>query len=149
MNDLFDAPASASGIDLKTLQGSLLLIKPLRVEMGINTSLGPKDATVADVHVLDGDQAGTMHAAVFLWPKVLQSQVHANTGTGRFNLGRLTHGTAKPGQNPPWKLDDPTEADKDLARKYLNSDKFKNNTTPKPEPVAADAWGSGNDDPPF
>jgi hypothetical protein len=147
-NDLFDAPASASGIDLKELNGCVLLIKPLRIEADVNTALGLKDATVADVHVLDGDDPGAYHAAVFLWPKVLQSQVAPNIGTGRYNLGRLGQGTAKPGQNPPWKLSDPTEADKQLARKYLVSDKFKANTSLKPA-VAADPWGATNEEPPF
>ncbi|MBY0440965.1 MAG: hypothetical protein K2Q25_02320 [Mycobacteriaceae bacterium] len=150
MTDLFDAPASATGIDLKKLHGQLLLIKPLRIETNINTTLGPKDATVADVHTLDGDQAGHMDPAVFLWPKVLQSQIAANVGTGRYNLGRLTQGTAKPGQNAPWKLDDPTEADKERARKYLNSEKFKTNTAEAKTTPANDPWSANNDDePPF
>lgn len=150
--DQFDSPGSATGIDLKEINGRLLLIKPHRVEQGINTTMGPKDATVADVHVLDGDDAGTFYKDVFLWPKVLQSQVKANVATGRYNLGRLAQGTAKPGQNPPWKLDDPNDADKDLARRYLVSDKFKENTTPTPPAAAAstDPWGSNNStEPPF
>jgi hypothetical protein len=149
MTDLFDAPASASGIDLKELHHQLLLIKPLRLELNVNTALGPKDATVADIHILDGDNAGTMHTAVFLWPKVLQSQVATNTGTGRYNLGRLGQGTAKPGQNPPWKLDDPIEADKELARRYLGSDKFKENTTTPPAAAPGDPWGTADETPPF
>jgi hypothetical protein len=119
MTDQFDDPSDSTGIDLKTLTGRLLLILPERVEIGIQTVLGPRDATVADVHILDGPEPGSIHRDVFLWPKVLQSQVRSNVGTGRYKLGRLGTGTAKPGQNPPWKLDAATDTEKTTARRYL------------------------------
>ena len=120
MADQFDNPGTASALDLAELNGSLLLIKPIRVEVGIHTTLGPKDATVADVHILDGDSAGEVAGEAFIWPKVLQVQLRSLVGTGRWCLGRLGQGVAKPGQSPPWKLADPTDADKDAARRYLN-----------------------------
>lgn len=119
MTDLFDAPGSATGLDLKEIEGRLLLIKPLSQETGINTALGEKDAVRADVTVLDGPDAPTEHVDILLFPRVLQGQVKSNIGTGRFNLGRLGKGIAKPGQQAPWKLADPTDADKDVARAYL------------------------------
>lgn len=121
MSDQFDAPGSASGLDLKEIEGRLLLVKPLSQETGINTSLGEKDAVRADITVLDGPDAPIENTDVLIFPRVLQGQVKANIGTGRFNLGRLGKGLAKPGQNPPWKLADPTDADKDVARAYLAS----------------------------
>lgn len=119
MTDMFDAPGSATGLDLGSIEGRLLLIKPLSHETGINTSLGQKDAVRADVIVLDGPGSPAEHLDILLFPKVLQGQVKANVGTGRMNLGRLGRGVAKPGQKPPWKLADPTDADKDAARAYL------------------------------
>jgi hypothetical protein len=119
MTDLFDAPGSATGLDLKEIEGRLLLIKPLAQETGINTSLGEKDAVRADVTVLDGPDAPTEYVDILLFPRVLQGQVKSNIGTGRFNLGRLGKGVAKPGQQAPWKLADPTDADKDVARAHL------------------------------
>lgn len=119
MTDLFDAPGSASGLDLKTIEGCLLLIKPLTLETGINTALGEKDAIRADVTVLDGPGAPVEHNDVLIWPRVLQGQIRSNVGSGRFNLGRLGKGQAKSGQNAPWKLADPTDADKDVARAHL------------------------------
>lgn len=146
--DQFDNPGSADQVDWKTLEGRLLLIKPLQQLTGINTANGAKDAVEADVHVLDGDTAGTVCRGAYVFPLVLQGQIKGNAGTGRFNLGRLGKGTAKPGQNAPWKLADPTDADKDLARRYLASDRYKqNNAAPAPAPVAAaapaaDPWGA-------
>ncbi|HWS92873.1 MAG TPA: hypothetical protein VN306_10375 [Mycobacterium sp.] len=118
-NDEFDNPGTATAINLEELNGRLLLIKPSRVEVGVSTVLGNKDATVADVHVLDGDAPGQLYGEAFIWPKVLQAQLHSTVSTGRYCLGRLGQGVAKPGQNPPWKLEDPTEDDKQRARKYL------------------------------
>jgi hypothetical protein len=117
--DQFENPGTTTAINLEELNGRLLLIKPSRVEVGVSTVLGNKDATVADVHVLDGEDPGQLLGEAFIWPKVLQAQLRSTVSTGRYCLGRLGQGNAKPGQNPPWKLADPTEDDKQLARKYL------------------------------
>ncbi len=118
--DQFDNPGTATAIDLGELNGRLLLIKPSRVEVGVSTVLGAKDATVADVHVLDGPDPGEVLGEAFIWPRVLQAQLRSFVGTGRWCLGRLGQGVAKPGQNPPWKLADPTDTDKESARRYLD-----------------------------
>lgn len=119
MTDMFDGPGVASGLDLDEIEGRLVLIKPVSLETGLQTSFGDKDAVRGDVTVLDGPEAPTEHLDVLIWPKVLQGQIRHNVGTGRFNLGRLGKGTGKPGQKPPWKLGDPTDADKDIARAHL------------------------------
>jgi hypothetical protein len=118
-SDLFDDPASASALDLTELNGRLLLVEPLRVETGIKTTLGEKDATVVNLHELDGPNSGEVHEEAFVWPRVLQVQLRSKVGTGRYVLGRLGQGVAKPGQNPPWKFAEATDDDKELARKYL------------------------------
>jgi len=132
MSDQFTDPGTSAGINLGELEGSLLLIKPIRVEYAIKTSLGDRDATVADVHVLDGTDSGTVHNEVFVWPRVLQGQLRANLGTERYTLGRLGKGTAKPGQNAPWKLTEATDKDKKVARAYL--------AAPPPPAEPADAF---------
>jgi hypothetical protein len=119
MADQFENPGTTTAIDLEALMGRLLLIKPSRVEVGVSTVLGNKDATVADVHVLDGEDPGQMFGEAFIWPKVLQAQLRSTVSAGRYCLGRLGQGNAKPGQNPPWKLADPTEDDREVARNYL------------------------------
>lgn len=119
MSDMFDGPGSATGIDLKELEGALLLIQPLSYEEGIKTSFGDANAVRANVYVLDGTQKGDEYLDTLLFPKVLASQVKGNCGSGRYNLGRLGKGQAKPGQSAPWMLGDPSDADKDVARAYL------------------------------
>jgi hypothetical protein len=120
MTDPFDNPGTASGIDYADYNGRLLLITPLTSEKDINTVIGVKDAVRANVVVLDGPGAPEELKDVLIFPRVLQGQIRANVGTGRSNLGRLGQGEKKPGQSPPWKLADPTEADKTLARQYLS-----------------------------
>ena len=117
--DLFDDPGATVALDLSELNGRLLLIKPNHVEREVSTALGPKDATVADVVVLDGDAPGSTFTDCFIWPKVLQAQLKSTVGTGRYCLGRLGTGVAKPGQNAPWKLADPTDDDRAHARAWL------------------------------
>ena len=153
MTDLFDAPGKADQLDWDVLEGRLVLVKPLKVLDGITTAFGAKDAIEVDLHVLDGSDAGSVYRNGYVFPLVLQGQIKGNVGTGRFNLGRVGKGNPKPGQKPPWRLLEPTEADKDLARKYLASDKYKENTAP-PVPAAAapaaDPWGSNaTAEPPF
>ena len=122
MTSPFATPGSPSGgLDLETLNGNLLLVMPQAVETGISTSFGLKDAVRADVVVLDGPEAGEEYNDTLIFPKVLQSQVRGNIGTGRRNLGRLGQGQAKKGQSPPWMLEDPSDADKASARAYLAS----------------------------
>lgn len=120
MSDLFDAPGSASGgLKWDDVQGNLVLVKPTGIEAGVQTTVGTKDVTVADVIVLDGPGAPTVYAGTFIFPRVMQGQLRANVGSGRYNLGRVGKGTAKPGQSAPWVLTDPTDADKAVARSYL------------------------------
>lgn len=119
MSDEFDGPGSASGVKWSELQGRLLLIKPTSVESGVETTFGTKEAVKADVTELDGPDANTTHSEVLIFPRVLIGQTKSKAGTGKYVLGRLGHGAAKPGQQPPHQLGDPTDADKDVARRYL------------------------------
>ncbi|PKQ59759.1 hypothetical protein B5566_02645 [Mycobacterium sp. MHSD3] len=154
--DQFDDPGSADQFSPEAHEGRLLLVKPLQQLQGVTTVHGPKDAIESDVHILDGPEAGTVLRGSYIFPLVLQGQIKANTGTGRFNLGRLGKGTPKPGQKPPWKLQESTDDDKALARRYLASAKYQeNNTTgpvavaaaPPPSVTASDPWSG--DEPPF
>lgn len=115
-------PASTAAIDWEELLGRLLLIYPDRIE-NITTALGAKDCTVAAVHILDGDDPRVIDE-VFVFPKVLQAQLRPFVGTGDPCCGRLTQGTAKAGQSPPWKLDDPTDADLAVAAADDNNPPF-------------------------
>lgn len=116
---MFDGPGAASGIQWSDYENLLLLIKPLEKDVSVNTSYGESKAVRADVTVLDGPNTGEEISDTLIFPKVLQGQVKSNAGSGRYNLGRLGKGQAKPGQSAPWMLGDPTDADKQTARDHL------------------------------
>jgi len=115
---MFAAPAAASGIDLKELNGSLLLIEPAAIEEDIATVHGPSSAIRADVSVLDGELKGEIYEDTLLFPKVLQGQLRPRIG--QKVLGRLGQGVAKPGQSAPWTLNEATDQDKQVATAFLN-----------------------------
>lgn len=117
MSDMFDAPSS--GAKITDYDGQLLLMKANREQNGIVTAFGPADAIDVDLIVLDGKDTGE-YPGVLVFQKALQGQLRAKVGTGRYVLGRLGRGQAKAGQSAPWILTDPTEADKNLARAFLD-----------------------------
>lgn len=117
-NDTFTPPATPTGIDLKQINGALLLIEVTAHETGIPTSFGPSNAVRANVTVLDGPNKGEQYTDTLLFPRVLQSQLKPAVGKPAV-LARLGQGTAKAGQSPPWILNNPTDDDTATARKYL------------------------------
>lgn len=117
MTDMFDDPAA--GVKITQFENALLLVKPHGIRNNIVTPFGEADATEADISVLDGPNAGEEHPGCLVFQKALQGQLRPSITTGRMVLGRLGRGAAKPGQDPPWILGDPTEADKTLAREHL------------------------------
>lgn len=118
MTNPFADPASATGVQWEDLNGALLLITPHKLEEDVNTSFGAKDAIRADVVVLDGPKAGEENADVLVFPSVLIGQLRSQLG--KKVIGRLGQGNAKPGQKPPWKLTEATEADKQVGMAWLN-----------------------------
>lgn len=121
-DDLFDGPGSSALVEWEKLEGRLLLVKPLEIEKGINTEYGENDAIRADIVVLDGPDAPEKIDDALVFPRVVQGQIRRNVGTGRFNLGRLGRGEKRPGKSAPWTLLDPTDADKDVARRYISGE---------------------------
>ena len=119
MDDIFDNPGVSAGIKWEDYAGRLMLITPHASEKDVNTAIGVKDAIRADVVVLDGPGSPEDLPDVLVFPRVLQGQLRSNVGTGRKCLGRLGQGEKRPGQNAPWKLGDPTDADRATARNFL------------------------------
>lgn len=119
MSNQFAAPATPSGIDWTELNGRLLIVKPQEVVNDITTNFGPTTAVRATVTVIDGDNKGTSYDDTLVFPKVLQSQL--KTKLGEKVLGRLGQGVAKPGQSPPWVLNEANEADVKAGTDYLAS----------------------------
>jgi hypothetical protein len=125
MSNPFSNPAPSSGIQWEGLLGKLLLIEPLSLETGINTSNGVRDAVRADVVVIDADGDGPEeYKDTLIFPKVLISQTRSLVGEKV--LGRLIQGEPKPGQTAPWKLLEATEADIEVGVRYLETRKPKN-----------------------
>jgi hypothetical protein len=122
MSNPFAQPATASGINWSEVHGSLVMIEPLSVELGVKTSLGEKDAIRAKIVVLDGDLQGTEFADALVFPKVLIGQLRSRIGSKV--LGRLGQGVAKPGQSPPWRLSEASKEDEALGLAWLNRADF-------------------------
>lgn len=142
------APQAPRGPRLRDMYGRLLLLVPLKLETGLPNRLQPgttQDRMTADVIVLDGgpiafggkpeDVPPVPHDKTAQVPHRTRSQYISSAGLISQSrealakraqgqpgmvLGRLSTGTAKEqGQNAPWLLTPPTDADKALARQYL------------------------------
>lgn len=120
MTDAFSAPAAGGRFSAKDHNGHLLLITPEKYEAEISTTFGTKDAISAKIVVVDEKNVSDSEEidGALLFGGVLIGQLKSKIGKGLV-LGRLEQGTAKPGQQPPWRLADPTDAEKDVARAYL------------------------------
>lgn len=125
LNDLFDEPASGDLFKNSENEGRLLLITCHEYMEEFTTSAGTGPAARADIVVLDGPDAPVEYSNSLVFGKVLTGQLRRRAGTGKPSLGRLVRGAKKPGQSPPWQLDVPSEADKQVAVRYLTSKTIK------------------------
>ena len=116
--DPFAGPASSTGITWDELKGHLVLVDVKSQETDIVTAYGTTDAIRGDVIDLDTDD---QYTDTLVFPKVLQGQLRPRIG-GKV-LGRVGQGEKKPGQSAPWKLEDPSEADKAKARAWIDRNK--------------------------
>lgn len=121
---MFAQPASTSGFDLSSNEGSLLLFRPTGTR-SVATAYGESDAVEATVGVIDGANAGDVITGALVFPKILQSQLTPSINKTMV-IGRLGRGTAKPGQSAPWVLNEYTQEDLQAVQEFYNknSDKF-------------------------
>jgi len=121
MTDPFSNPAAGAKFDTKNHNGDLLLVTPTGYRTGIETKYGEKDAVEAKVVVInEDDPSGSEEyddALLFAGVLIGQTRPFINKG---IVLGRLGQKETNKG-NPAWVLADPTDAEKDVARKYLAS----------------------------
>lgn len=131
----FDSPNSSNGshTTIADLEGHLLVVEPLEYAEAVVTSLGNRDAVRATVHDIT---AGETHHDMLIFPKVLVGNLKGRIGSRV--LAQLGKGTAKPGQNAPWVLNDMSSDQGAIndATRYLND---LTSSTLKPEPVTAPA----------
>ena len=119
-DDPFDSPASGN-FKAKDYPNSLLLITPSEYLTGVKTVNGEKDCVDGQVVVID--ETDPAASEVIDNGRLFGGQLIAATKSkiGKMVLGRLGQGVAKPGQNAPWVLNDPTEDDRVKARAFLAS----------------------------
>lgn len=117
MSEFVSAAPPSGGINWEDLNGKLLIIEPLSVENGVKTSFGDKTAVKATVHVLTGPGESEDFDDAMLFPTLLVSQT--KNQIGQKVVGRLGQGTAKPGQKPPWLLEEATPDDIEKAQEWL------------------------------
>lgn len=122
MTDPFSNPAAGGRFSAKDHNGRLLLITPTGYRESVETTFGTKDAVEANIVVIDERKPADSEEidGGLLFGGVLIGQTKSRIGKGMI-LGRLEQGEAKKGQQPPWRLADATDAEKDLARAYLAS----------------------------
>ena len=98
----FSAPAEGGdGWSPKDSANHLLVIEPESLETGIVTSFGEKDAIRGTVHDIDAQET---YSDTLIFPRVLIGSLKSRLGEKV--LARLGTGQAKPGQAPPWVLED-------------------------------------------
>lgn len=125
----FSPPASASGVPWAELVGRLLVIEPAKFEPSVSTTFGDREAIRATVTVIDQDEPDT-YEDVLIFGLVMLGQLRSKLGL--MVLGRLGQAPAKAGQNPAWRIEEPTEQDQKLGGDWLR----KRNTSAFAGPAA-------------
>lgn len=126
--DEFDT--AGAYVAVKDLVDELVLFTPTEYVEEVTTDFGTKDAVITDLVVLSGADAGTEYEAAMIFQGSLIGSlkrkipvVNPTTGVvtreGRKVLGVISKGEAKKGQNAPYILAAPTDAQKQVARDYL------------------------------
>jgi hypothetical protein len=113
--DEFSSPPS--GERITAFKGKLVLVWPKRYNTGIATKFGEKDGVDVDIVVLEKDGTGKLYEEVGILQSALVGKLKRRVG-GKPMLGVVYQRPTDKG-NPAWDLDQPTEAQKDIARKYL------------------------------
>lgn len=101
MSEFASPGAAGGGFAFADAEGHLVVIEVETHEHGILTANGERDAIRATVHDIDANE--TFEDSL-LFPKVIVGSLKARIG--QKVLARVGKGTAKPGQNAPWVLND-------------------------------------------
>ncbi|MFI0481724.1 hypothetical protein [Actinomadura sp. 9N215] len=153
MTDVDDFAPPPPRTKITDFEGELLLITATEILKDIPSDFskdgsGKCDVTVADVVRL-GDGGGVEEfEGLWIFQSGLQGQLRSRVGTGRRTLGRLIKGASTKGAFQ-WQLSDPSENDRQLARRYLSTslDPPSGNSTTRPP--AQPAQPAPRETPPF
>lgn len=116
-NDEFDT--AGSYVAVKDLVGELVLFTPHEYVEEFKTDYGTKDAVITDLVVLTADGGPVEYNEAMIFQGSLIGALKRKIPTGRKLLGRIALGEAKKGQNAPYILTSPNDADQQMARDYL------------------------------
>ena len=98
----FAAPAAGGdGVKLSDLLGHTIIAKPTAYEPSIATSFGDTDAVRVDVADL---MTGEHHTDALWFPGYVVGALKGRIG--ELVLGQVAQGDPKPGQSPPWIIED-------------------------------------------
>lgn len=98
--------------------GELVVFIGTNLEPEVKTAFGVTSAARVDVTVpLDGDEAGTVYRNSLLFGKVLVPSL--TNADGDIVVGRIAMGEAKPGQNAPYILEDPSKKEEKAVLQWL------------------------------
>jgi hypothetical protein len=134
---LFSPPAGGGDIvKPEALNGHLLIVRPVDFKPDFPTSFGATDAISADL--VDLSEAGPdgqprVYNGALFFNKMLVSGLKSEIG--KMVLAVMIQGIAKPGQSPPWQLQDATKdpASVAAATAYLTSHpEFQGMAPPSP-----------------
>lgn len=117
---LFSEPATGGNrIEWASVLGRLLVMVPIDVKHGVATQHGTADPVVADIHVLDGDDPGRYEPGVWVFPKVLKSQLEPKVSPdgSEMVIGRLIQEPTTKG-SPAWKLAPATPEDNETGARW-------------------------------
>jgi hypothetical protein len=128
---------SDGGAGITEYEGQLLLITPVEYVESISTTYGDADAVRVDFVVLDAPDGPEEVEDQLVFQRILigamkrqaafneKNGVDPQTGYPKMILGVLFQDEArkKPKQSPPWALKEPTDAQKAVARDYLEGRK--------------------------
>lgn len=137
---MFQQPSQGDKFSVGDHVGSLCLFFVHDVRQGITTSYGEREAVSADVHVLDGNDAGEIFHDVLIFQGGLIGSLRSKAG-GEPVLARINQGIAKPGQTAPYILSEFTAQDAAKAETYLTerARKFQGTGPTTTAPGAAQA----------
>lgn len=120
MSDPFST-ASSSFDNIQEYKGELVLITPTEYMPNLKTKHGDAAAVDGDMVVLTGDEPGKEVDGMRFFHAAIVQALKKRIGTPKpMLLGRVgTYPNPHKKGEDAWQLEDPSEADIELARKYL------------------------------
>lgn len=115
--DEFDS--AAPYVAIKDLVGELVLFTPTEYVEKVKTDFGEKDAVLTNLVVLTAEGGPSEYEDQMIYQGSLIGALKRKIPGNRKLLGVLAIGEAKKGQNAPYILTAPDDAQKQMARDFL------------------------------